>query len=135
MDFEGKHLWEIKPPNPCSDQNHHNNTHMWYGSWLDFQGEWNSGFDKDLAYLFRWDWVPPRAGDDEDSPIQWRRDPYYRESNLRLFFVFGSKGIFACYTVSVCRADEPSIREWLPGRLEHLMANWGGAVDITKTAR
>lgn len=129
-----RHLWEMQPPDPCEDQNFHHNTSRRFWSWLDFMKDWES-WDHRMAYLFRWDWVPPRAGDEDDSPIQWTRDEYYRESNLRLFFVFGGRGIYSVNTVSVCRADEPSIREWLVGRYEHLLANWGGAVDITKTVR
>ena len=124
MTQEISHLWEIKLPNNCSDQNFHKNTGTHYPSWLDFAEDWRS-YDKELAYLFRWDWVPPRVDDEDDSPILWRRDPYYRESKLRLFFVFGGRGIFACYTVSVCRADELVIREWLDERYAHLLSNWG----------
>lgn len=125
------HLWEAQPPNRCSDQNHHHNTSQRSGSWLDFMDEWKRAFSQDEWYLFRWDWRPPRAGDEDDSPIMWRRDEHYRESELRLFFVFGGKGIFSVWTVSVCRADEDSIREWLAGRIKHLLANWGGlGVDL-----
>jgi hypothetical protein len=122
-------LWDVDHPYYCSESNFYSHDPFCrHDSWHDF-AETMGKSDGELNLLFRWDWKAPRA-DDGDGPIAWIGDENHRDSYLQLFFVMQREGIFACHEVSVCRADEPKIAEWLKGRLPYLLKLWEPLVEV-----
>lgn len=119
-------LWDAVHPYYCNEGNYFASSvecHAHFERWQDFIEE-EGNADLDMNLVFRWDWESPRKGYGPDSPIEWNGDPYYRDSTLKLFYLGQRKGIYRWVTVSVCRADEPAIREWLQVRFDHLMKLW-----------
>lgn len=116
-----EHLWEIEHPDRCEAGNwFHSGEHQLFLRWQDFRGEYTAGPDEVL--LFRWDWKRPC--DSEGEPSAWKRDEYYRESDIRLFFVNQGKARNWSVDVQVCRADESEIREWLATQYEYVKRLW-----------
>lgn len=120
MRSEEKKLWEVKHNYYCEKNNYFSNECIAeYGSWSEFLEEEGDN-DLGLNLLFRWDWY---EGDDHDLP-EYNGDDYYRNGELSLFWMGQRKGLYRCSRVSVCRADEPAVREWLAGRYEYLKSLW-----------
>lgn len=116
-----KHLWEVDHPYYCQEGNYFSSDcRVSYGSWQDFLDS-DGGGDFDLNLVFRWDWEMPK--DDEEN-VKLNPDTYYRDGELKLFFMTQRKGFNRSVSVSVCQADEPTVREWLQPRLEHLLKLW-----------
>lgn len=115
-------LYESDHPYYCEEHNYFSNDcHSEHASWADFMAdEGDSDFDMNL--VFRWDWSFPK--DDETGEPKQHPDPYYRDGTLKLFYMGQRKGRYRSVFVSVCRADEPAVREWLTKRWEHLRALW-----------
>lgn len=114
------HLWEADHPYYCSESNYYSNEpHQSYATWANFLAGFKDS-DTDLNLVFRFDW---REGEDWGAS-NFNGDPYYRNGTLQIFFVFQRKGIFACHEISVCRADEPSVVEFLTSRWAHMQKLW-----------
>lgn len=114
------HLWEANHPYYCSESNYYSNEpYTKHDTWPNFLAEFKNS-DTDLNMIFRFDWKE----DDEDGKNTFNGDPYYRNGTLQIFFVFQRKGIFACHEISVCRADEPSVIEFLTPRWKYMQALW-----------
>jgi len=69
--------------------------------------------DKDMNLVFRFDWRA--AGGSWNSGT---------EDKLDLFIVGQRKGLYRSVSVFVKRSEEPDIRQWLRGRLVHLLKLW-----------
>lgn len=119
-------LWQVDHPYYCSESNFYSNDcHAEYGSWQEFHTEQGAD-DMDLNLVFRWDWKPNEYIEttDDEAAYHVKFDDNYRAYTLHLFFMNQRKGIFRVAEVSVCRADEPAVREWLTTRAEHLRMLW-----------
>ncbi|HHA2761813.1 TPA: hypothetical protein ACOEQU_000123 [Stenotrophomonas maltophilia] len=128
--MSGNHLWEAPHPYYCNLGNYfNNNCGSSYKSWADFIEEQGND-DMDLNLLFRWDW---KEGEDHDLPA-FNGDVYYRNGTLELFYMGQRKGLYRYVEVSVCRADEAAIRDWLMPRWEHLKSLWQPLPDATGEA-
>lgn len=114
------HLWEVTHPYYCSEVNcYSNETYTKHASLADFLSEFQDS-DMDYNLVFRWDW---REGEDWEAG-EFNGDPYYRNGRLMLFFMQQRRGAFVCHEVSVCRADEPAVMEFLKPRWEHMKTLW-----------
>ena len=114
------HLWEADHPYYCSESNFYSTEpYTKHETWPAFLANFK-GSDVDLNLIFRFDWY---EGEDWGAG-EFNGDPYYRNGKLQIFFVFQRKGIFACHEVSVCRADEPSVIEFLKPRWKHMRELW-----------
>ena len=114
------HLWEADHPYYCSEGNYYSNEpYAKHSTWPAFLENFKDS-DIDMNLIFRFDW---REGEDWGLG-KFNGDPYYRNGNLQIFFVFQRKGIFACHEISVCRADEPSVIEFLKPRWQHMRELW-----------
>lgn len=110
------HLWEIDHPYYCSSTNYFSNECTAnFSTWAEFLAAFGDA-DLDMNFLFRFDWV-------EESPPP-REDIYYRNGELKIFWMGQRKGLFQCSLVNVCRADEPDVIEFLKPRWEHMQKTW-----------
>lgn len=108
------HLWEVKHPYYCSESNFYSREpYTRWGTWPEFRAAYEDA-DMDMNMVFRFDWHENEA----------HADVYYRNGNLQMFFMSQRKGIFACHEISVCRADEASVIEFLRPRWEYMKALW-----------
>jgi hypothetical protein len=116
--MSAKHLWEVDHPYYCNEGNHfaRESVESTYRSWAAFLSE-EGDCDMDYNLLFRWDWT-----EDDDRPHTG--DDYYRNGQLKLFWMGQRKGLYRYSIVEVCRADEPAVIEWLRPRLAHLLSLW-----------
>lgn len=127
-------LWEIDHPYYCSESNYYSNDPFnQYGSWQEFLSAEGDG-DLDMNLVFRWDWSPDAYLDD-DTPAGVRAyaDQFGEKDHkwtLKLFYMGQRKGIFRPVEVSVCKADEPEVREWLTIRAEHMRRLWEPLLDV-----
>jgi len=125
MPKKKKKLWEAEHAYYCNEGNYfasgNDQPTSSYDSWQGFLGS-EGDSDPDYNLLFRWDWS--FDGEDDDGNPVVHPDPYYRDGTLKLFWIGQRKGLYRWTCVSVCKADEPVIREWLTGRLKHLLSLW-----------
>jgi hypothetical protein len=128
---EYRPLWTFDHPYYCSESNYFatgsQQPYVQYASWPEFLAE-EGDADMDYNLVFRWDWKPIEFIED-DSPAghaayHAKYDDNYRAYTLQVFWMGQRKGLFRCTEVSVCRADEPSVREWLTVRGEYLRRVW-----------
>jgi hypothetical protein len=114
-----KHLWEVTHPVYGGQSNFYDkDCHDKYETWAEFAtSSWD---DLDLHFLWRWDW---REYPKEGEP-NFNSDPYYRNGELELFFIYQRKALAHSATVRVCRADEPAVKAWLQKRLDYLKTVW-----------
>jgi hypothetical protein len=119
---ETKHLWEVEHAYYCNEGNYYarESVESSYRSWADFLAE-NGDADMDYNLLFRWDW---QERDDETGEPNFNGDVNYRNGTLLLFWLGQRKGLYRYSTVSVCRADEPAVLDYLRPRWEHLRSLW-----------
>lgn len=87
--------------------------HNTYGSWSDFLEEWGES-DEDMNLVFRWDWRTAESGwiDSGSGDV------------LMIYFVMQRKAFTISCQISVCRDQEPEIRQWLEKRAERLGRLW-----------
>ena len=114
-------LWEIKHPYYCEEQQYFTNqsTTGKYKSWSEFiENEGNN--DPDYNLLFRWDWSETEIKND----IDYSEDENYRNGELKLYWMLQRKGFHRSSIISVCRTDEPNVKEWLTERWQHLQKLW-----------
>lgn len=114
-----KHIWEVKHPYYCNEGNYFTSSrdvHDNYKSWPEFEREYQDS-DFDLNLVFRFDWR-----ESEESPFNG--DEHYRNGELLIFWMGQRKGIYRWSSIEVCRADEPSVLEFLKPRWEHLKKLW-----------
>jgi len=124
-----KHLWEVNHSYYCNESNYYQNgTGSSFATWQEFISEFGDS-DKDLNLIFRWDWKLPT---DDDGNLIINEDPCYRDGTLQLFLMGQRTGLYWCTEVSVCKADEPSVIEFLQPRFEHLVSLWEPLEAIKK---
>jgi len=121
---EQKHLWEVRHPYYCNEGNYYapgcdqpTETYKTFSEFLAEEGD----TDADMNLLFRFDW---REGGDWGHGAAFNGDLYYRNGVLLLFWMLQRKGLYWWTKVEVCRADEPSVIEFLRPRLAHLLRLW-----------
>jgi hypothetical protein len=127
-DAVSRHLWEFDHPYYASEGNYFSNDcHVNYASWAEFM-ESEGDADMDYNLVYRWDWKPIEYIED-DSPAgqaayHAKYDDNYRAYTLSVYWMGQRKALARSTDVSVCRSDEPAVREWLMARAEHLRRVW-----------
>jgi hypothetical protein len=119
-----KHLWEVKHPYYCNEGLYFGTGHSGpvdddFRSFAEFL-EAHKDSDLDMNLVFRWDW---HEGPDYDLP-EFNGDVYYRNGELKIFWMMQRKGFHRWSTIQVCRADEPLVIEFLQRRWAHLQRLW-----------
>jgi len=110
-----KRLWEVEHSYYMTEGNYYKaGCHNQFRSWAGFLSDMGDS-DMDLNYVVRWDWIE----DDE-----FNGDENYRNGTLLIQFVGQRKAALWSCGVSICRADEPSVREWLEPRFTYAMQMW-----------
>jgi hypothetical protein len=115
------HLWEIDHPYYCNEGNYfaRKSVESRFDTWSGLlECEGNTDFDMNL--VFRWDW---RKADPDDE--HWGN----KTDVLMIFWMGQRKGLYRYSTITVTDADEPSVREWLAKRWQHLRLLWEGISD------
>lgn len=108
-------LWEVEHSYYMTPGNYHaGNCHYPCRSWAEFMENMGES-DMDMNYVVRWDWL-----EDDD----FNGDANYRNGSLMIQFVGQRKAALWSYEISVCRADEPHVREWLAPRFAYAMRMW-----------
>ena len=123
-----KHLWEIDHPY-YFDGSHYFGTGSScagelfprFDTFQSFLSEWDSA-DADYNLVWRWDWT-------EDAPPP-NGDQHYRNGTLLVNFMMQRKGYHLQARVSVCRADEPGVIEYLRSKADHIRLLWGPLLDV-----
>lgn len=123
-----KHLWEIKHPYHMTEGNYYQaGCHSRYNSWHEFNAVFGDS-DLDYNWVVRWDWL-------EDEG-EYSGDDYYRHARFLIQMIGQRKALLQSFAVSVCRADEPAILEFLKPRWEYMKTMWepfsppaGGSTD------
>lgn len=114
------HLWEVEHSYYCAESNFYSNEpYTKHDTWHSFVSAFAES-DLDMNMVFRFDWREHK----DDGAAPFNGDIYYRNGVLQMFFVFQRKGIFACHEISVCRADEPAVIEFLRPRWEYMRELW-----------
>ena len=114
------HLWETKHPYYACEGNYYKNgLHECHATLDSFLAEFDDS-DMDYNHVYRWDWL---EGQDYGAG-EYTGDDYYRNGVLKVFFVGQRKALHFSHEVSVCRADEARVREFLAPRFEHLLSMW-----------
>lgn len=123
-------LWEASHRYYCNEGNYFARGDQQptcrYRSWGEFLSE-EGDSDPDYNLLFRWDW---REGEDYDL-APYNGDDNYRNGLLMLFWMGQRKGLYRWTEVEVCRADEPSVREFLQDRFDFLVSLWAPLTPAT----
>lgn len=115
-----KRLWEIKHPYYMNEGNYfQNGCHTEYKTWADFKEEWSSS-DMDYNWFVRWDWL---EGEDNGAG-EYAGDDYYRNGRFMIQRIGQRKALLDSHEVSVCRADEPEIRNFLERYWEYMKTMW-----------
>lgn len=117
------HLWEANHSYYCNEGNYYckvsDDPAGRYKSFAEFLTEFHN-IDKDYNLLFRWDW---HEGSVHDL-LDFNGDIYYRNGELKLFWMGQRKGLYRWDIVSVCRADEQEVIKFLQPFWEHLAELW-----------
>ena len=115
-----KHLWEIDHPYYMSEGNYFSNDcHTEYKTWAEFIDEFGDS-DMDYNWFVRWDWL---EGEDNGAG-EFKGDVYYRNGILKLQLIGQRKAYLGSHEVSVCRADEPRVREFLAKYWTYMQEMW-----------
>lgn len=114
------HLWEIDHPYNMHEGNYFDNScHTHFKSWAEFVSEFGDS-DLDYNWVIRWDW---REGDGWDLG-EYSGDDNYRHARFMVQMVMQRKALLQSFEVEVCRADEPTILEFLRPRWEYMKEMW-----------
>lgn len=115
-----KHLWDIKHPYYMNEGNYFKvGEHHHHPTWASFISEFGDS-DMDYNWFVRWDW---REGGDWGAG-EYNGDDYYRHASFMLQMIGQRKSYLCSFEVSVCRADEPAIIEFLKPRWEYMKTMW-----------
>lgn len=114
-----RHLWEYDHPYYCAEGNFFKSgQHTLFASWQEFtEGTVFVTGDRDLNFLFRWDWHKPGHHD-------WDGPEY-----LLLFFVLQRKSFNCSVQIAVTEADEPAVRAFLAEAAAAMRATWEPVLD------
>jgi len=113
-------LYESSHPYYCGS---YGGNSLVYESWNHFLQDIGNKWDDD-DLVVRWDWMTEHGENYADvGRNKTQPDDNYRDGFLYIFQVLQRKGIVNKFKISVCRADEPSIAQWLFKRLEYLVNN------------
>lgn len=122
-----KHLWEINHPYYCAKRNYFApgkeqpvQQFSCLSDFLSAEGE----MDPDLNLVFRFDWEEGTTDGENDGVSPYNGDDRYRNGKLFVFIMGQRKGVYRWVEVSVCRADEPAVIEYLKPRWEMMQALW-----------
>lgn len=114
------HLWEVEHPYHMTEGNYfQNGMHTCWSTLDGFLAEFGDS-DLDYNYVVRWDWL---EGEDNGAG-DYRGDDYYRNGILKVQFVGQRKALLYSHEISVCRADEPRVIEFLKPRFEYAKKLW-----------
>ncbi len=114
------HLWEADHSYYCSEANYYSREpHTQHATWHSFASLFAAS-DLDMNMVFRFDWY---EGEDWGA-TPFNGDVNYRNGRLMMFFMMQRKGIYACHEISVCRADEPAVIEFLRPRWDYMRELW-----------
>lgn len=123
------HLWEVDHPYYMSEGNYYQaGCHQSYQTLDNFLSDWRDT-DLDLNFVVRWDWL---EGEDWGAGA-FNGDPYYRNGRLMVQFVGQRKASLWSCEVSVCRADEPRVIEFLTPRAAYIRRLWEPLLGSTPT--
>lgn len=124
------HLWEVDHPYYCNQGNYYSteSVETAYRSWAEFAAD-NADADFDMNLVFRFDW---REGEDGECGA-FNGDVSYRNGELLVFWMGQRKGLFRYSRIEVCRADEPSVIEFLRPRWDHMRKLWEPIADDATT--
>lgn len=122
-----KHLWEVEHSYYMTTGNYYSNDcHNEWDSWADFLEDMGDA-DLDMNWVVRWDWreADPVGYDPEDGgPEPYNGDDNVRNGIFDIQIVGQRKARLSSHSISVCRADEASILEYLRPRWEYMQGMW-----------
>ncbi len=133
MSAAEQHLWEIDHPYYCSEGSYwvpgtrFHEVHQEFEAFDDFLSEWEHA-DEDYNLLFRWDW---KRADPDDYKYELEEDPNFElpADHLQIFYFMQRKARNMSVFVRVTEADEPSVREFLTKKAEHMRKLWEPLLD------
>lgn len=115
-----KHLWEADHPYYCNEGNYFkNDCGDEFKTWALFYEAYHDA-DFDMNLVFRFDW---REGEDWNAG-KFTGDVNYRNGRLLIFWMGQRKGLYRWSEISICRADESAVIEFLKPRYDHLRKLW-----------
>lgn len=113
-------LWEVKHPYYINEGNYFKaGCHEKWATWQLFEAEWSDA-NLDYNWFVAWDWL---EGEDNGAG-EYTGDDYYRNGRLVLQCIGRRKSYLGSHEVSVCRADEPKVREFLQTRWIYMRDMW-----------
>lgn len=125
-----KHLWETDHPYYMNEGNYFKiGCHTTYATWDEFLSGWKDA-DIDYNWFVRWDWL---EGEDNGAG-EYSGDDYYRNGIFKIQRIGQRKGLLDSHEISVCRADEPKIREFLNPYWEYMKLMWEPFSDAPVTS-
>lgn len=127
-------LWEYKHPYYISESNFFaRDYHADYGSWEEFVESEQPDPHNDRNLVFRWDWKTNEYVDDATAvgrrAYAARFGDHDHAFTLQLAYMLQRKGIYRCVEVSVCKADEPVVREFLVASAQLMRLIWEPLLD------
>ena len=109
-----KHLWESDHPYyiplDCPSM---------FPKWGAFVEKFRDA-DMDYNWFVRWDWY---EGENWGA-IDYNGDDYYRNGRFLLQCIGQRKALLRSFEISVCRADEPAVIEFLKPRWDYMQKMW-----------
>ena len=120
-----KHLWEIDHPYYATEGNYFSNgCHAVFESWADFL-EAEGDADLDMNLVYRWDWKIADPSDYVDEDPGDIPPPA-----LFIYYVGQRKALHRSVEIApMSEDDEPSVREWLTVRAQHMRLVWEPLLD------
>ena len=113
-------LWKVKHPYYINEGNYFKvGCHEKWPTWQSFEAGWRDA-DLDYNWFVAWDWL---EGEDNGAG-DYTGDDYYRNGSLVLQMIGRRKSYLGSHEVSVCRADEPKVREFLQTRWNYMRDMW-----------
>lgn len=115
-----KRLWEIEHPYYMTEGNYFKaGEHREFESWQEYITEWEDA-DIDYNWIVRWDWLEGEGW----NAGEYTGDDYYRNGVLKIQMLGQRKAYLFSMEVSVCRADEPAVREYLSKYWNYMREMW-----------
>ena len=104
-------LRDIEHPYYCESDSAYVDYREEFDDWASFLSS-EEDEDFDLNLVFRFDWL--KAGEDTGLKCD----------TLHIFYVGQRKALIGVCCILVTESDEPSVREWLQQRYNHLLKLW-----------
>lgn len=116
------HLWEGKHPYYMNQGNYYQaGCHTTYPNLDAFLSDWDEA-DIDYNWIVRWDWNEGPGDEDWVRPAD--RPDTYVDGVLSVQFIGQRKSKLWSCEVSVCRFDEPRVREFLNKYATYMAQMW-----------